>query len=195
MENVIKNFLQVGSGDGDGYGYGLINIQGNNLYMIDEIPTIIYKIKNNIAFGAIINKDLTFKKCYIAKVGDCFAHGESIKKALNDAQVKFNNNLSEDEKISLFFKEFDIFKKYKALKFYDWHNILTGSCSFGRKSFMENNNIKETDMLNVAQFVELTENQYNGQIIKKIKINLNKLNKWKQEKSQQKLRILRKSLT
>ena len=82
-------------------------------------------------------------------------------------------SLSEDEKISLFFKEFDILKKYKASKFYDWHGILTGSCEFGRKSFMENNNIKETDMLTVTQFIGLTENQYNGQIIKIIKKNLN----------------------
>ena len=65
------------------------------------------------------------------------------------------------------FKNYD--KKFKASLFYDWHFKLTGSCKMGRDSFVKNNNINlSKDKLSVDEFVKLTENQYGGEIIKRL---------------------------
>ena len=58
-----------GSGYGDGYGdgSGLKAINNHRVYKIDDIPTIILSIHKNIARGKIVNRDLTFANCYIAK--------------------------------------------------------------------------------------------------------------------------------
>ena len=50
--------------------------------------TIIYSVHGNIARGATINSDLTLADCYIAKYEDYFAHGETAKQAMADAQCK-----------------------------------------------------------------------------------------------------------
>ena len=57
MEDRIKQFLNIGSGDGDGYGDGdgsgdgVKSINGNPIYVVDNIPTIITNVKGNIAKG------------------------------------------------------------------------------------------------------------------------------------------------
>lgn len=59
MEDRIKQFLNIGYGDGsgdgsgsgygDGYGDGVKSINGNSIYVVDNIPTIITNVKGNIA--------------------------------------------------------------------------------------------------------------------------------------------------
>jgi len=91
----IRAFLNVGDGSGNGSGYGsgdgsgsgygsgdgdgLIAINGQKIYDIDSIPTIITKIKGNIAKGEVLSSDLTRSKCYIIKHNNLFAHGETLK--------------------------------------------------------------------------------------------------------------------
>jgi len=151
--------------------YGSNNIKkfnGHDVFLIDNTETIIYSIKGDIAQCAIINEDLTLTPCYVAKVGGYFAHGATIKKALADAQAKFNNNLSEEEKIDMFKKTFKKEAKYQAEDFYTWHHTLTGSCSMGRDSFMKSRSISMEQKMTVKEFINLTQNEYNGGIIKKL---------------------------
>jgi len=137
--------------------------------MIDDIPTIIESIRANYAKGCILQDDLTLKPCYIAKVGDYFAHGETLKQAFNDANAKYTQNLSEDERISMFLEHFATYKKYPAKEYFVWHNTLTGSCEYGRKSFCEQRGINvDTDEFTVSEFIELTKNSYGSEIIKKL---------------------------
>ena len=71
MEDRIKQFLNIGYGydygDGYGYGDGVKSINGNPIYVVDNIPTIITNVKGNIAKGFILHTDLSLTPCFIVK--------------------------------------------------------------------------------------------------------------------------------
>ena len=89
-----------GNGSGCGYdfgnGHGEISyncynkdIKAFNGYIVDyvnNIPTIITQVHYNIAYGYIINKDLTLEAYFIAKVGSSFGLRKTIKDAFDDAK-------------------------------------------------------------------------------------------------------------
>jgi hypothetical protein len=159
-----------GSGYGYGYGYGIKSVNGMLVHMIDHIPTIITNIHNNIASGFILNRDMTLQSCYIVRENNYFAHGETIKAAVKSLQKKITNNLSDEDKIKKFKETFPDFNaKYKAIELFGWHYLLTGSCEFGRKAFCQNNNIDiQKDKFTIHEFIELTKNEYQGEIIKQL---------------------------
>ena len=172
----IKAFLGINRGDGYGYGSGdgIISLESYKLHYIDGVPTIIYSIKSNIARCAILNKDLTLDDCYVAKWGNSFAHGKTSKIAIEEAKNKELSNSPIEERISLFKSEFSENKKYPAINFYQWHSILTGSCSFGKDNFVKNKSINlEKDKITVKQFVDLTKNEYGGEVIKQLAKDFN----------------------
>ena len=166
LENKINEFLRVDNTSGSSDGIKMIN--SYKVYKVDGVPTIILSIHNNIAKGKILNKDLTFKNCYIAKGHNLFAHGETIKKALEDLQNKIISNLDVEERIEEFRKQFNKKDKYKGTVFYKWHNLLTGSCEIGRSSFVSNHNIDLENTFTVKEFIDLCKNDYGGEIIKKL---------------------------
>ncbi|MFA5169819.1 MAG: hypothetical protein WC420_03780 [Candidatus Paceibacterota bacterium] len=158
-----------GSGDGDGSGSGIKSFNGIKLYDIDDTPTAITSIRNNIAKGFIINNDLTFKKCFIIKRDNYFAHGGTLKEAQESLCEKMFDDMSEEERIEMFLSEFNFIDKYPAKTFFDWHNRLTGSCLFGRQHFAKEKGIDlENDIFTVNEFVELTKNSYGGEIVIKL---------------------------
>ena len=165
-----------GDGDGSGYGsgYGIKSLNGKPVYIIDDTPTIIESIKANYAKGFTLQSDLTLKPCFIAKVGYCFAHGETLKEALDDATSKYSQNMPIEERINLFKETFDYSKAYPAKEFFKWHNTLTGSCEFGRRSFCQERGIDiEKDELSVEKFIGLTINSYGSDIIRQLKESYN----------------------
>ena len=166
-EGTGSGFGSYGSGSGE----GLKSINKQKIYIIDGVNTIIKSIHNNIARGYIVKNDFTFKKCYIAKGQNKFAHGETIKQALKDLEEKIMEDIDIEEVIEKFTNKFpDYTKKYKASDFYQWHNYLTGSCEMGREVFAKEHNINiGKDKMTVQEFIELTENQYGGEIIKELK--------------------------
>lgn len=145
------------------------SINGMTVYNIDDVPTIILKIKGNIAKCKILRKDLTFDDCYVAKGNNMFAHGKTIKEAVISLQGKIINSLDVDERIEEFKKMFNKTDKYSASEFYEWHYMLTGSCELGRKKFIEEHDIKLTDTFTVKEFIKICENSYANEIIKKLK--------------------------
>ena len=194
MESIIKQFLfrnsgygygyghgsGYGSGSDDGYGYGYGSDDGSGygikmyngkmIYIIDNIQTIFESIRGNYAKGYILNRDLTIRSCYIVKVGNYFAHGETLKNAVRDATSKYNENLTINERLILFTNRFKLKEKYPAKEFFLWHNTLTGSCELGRKEFCREKGINiDEDKFTVLEFIELTKNSYGGDIIKKLK--------------------------
>ena len=165
-----------GNGDGDGnhssYGYsGIKSINGDKVYTIDGVNTIIKSIKGNIAKGFILRNDLTLVPCYIVKNDYFFAHGDTIKAALKSLQEKTDLNLPIPQRIINFKNQFHDFNvKIKAQVLYDWHFKLTGSCKTGRDTFCINNNINiEKDKFTVNEFIALTKDSYKGEIIKLLK--------------------------
>ena len=179
LDDKIKRFLTIGDGygsgdgygDGSGYGYELTQINGYKVYIIDDVPTVIYSIRGNLAKGAILKKDITLKPCYIAREGDSFAHGVTAREAMRDAHAKYMLNMLEEERIDEFIKAHPQYLElYPAIDLFEWHNTLTGSCRLGRAQFCRENNIDiEKDSFTIEEFIKLTANSYGGEIIKKLK--------------------------
>ena len=162
-----------GYGYGYGFGYGIKSYAGKDVYLLDGVQTIIAAVHRNTAVGYILGNDLTLRRCYIAKGNGYFAHGDTLKGAVDALQDKIYVNLDTDEKIGRFITEVDADKKYPAKFFYDWHHRLTGSCEMGRKDFAMRNGIDlDTDSFTVREFINLTENAYGGEIIRKVKERL-----------------------
>ena len=169
-----------GYGDGDGSGYGDGSGCGSQIkkhtkrdvHYIDSIPTIIVSIFGNYAKGFLIRED-TFEltKCYLAKdpVSGKVAHGDTLKEASVALYAKIMDSMTVEEKIESFCAQFEKGKKYKGKVFFDWHHILTGSCMFGRKQFVDARHLSLEDEYTVDQFIEICENAYGAEEIRKLK--------------------------
>lgn len=162
-------------GDGDGYGagygdgYGIPDkINNMQIYYVDDVPTTITHVVGNIAKGHIVSDYLSLEPCYIAKSGNCFAHGKTKEQAIAYVNAKAFSNLDVDEKINEFLKTFKLDEKYKGHEFYKWHNLLTGSCRMGRESFVRCNNLSLEDDYTVQEFIDICRNAYGSKIIKQL---------------------------
>ena len=165
-----------GSGSGSGYGYGdgsgsgdISTYEGNIVDYIDGVPTIITRIHNNIAKGYVIKRDMTLEACYVAKAGYSFAHGETLKDAIADAEAKEMERMPVEERIDKFIEKFgSLNSEHTGKEFYDWHHILTGSCRMGRDEFCKDNDIDLDKKYTVRYFLSITKNAYGGSVINKI---------------------------
>ena len=175
-----------GSGNGDcnesveGSGVSVMNIKtfkGHIVDYIDCVPTIITNIHNNVAIGFIIGFDMTLMPCYVAKAGNSFAHGKTLKDAVKDAEAKEMGEMPIEERIEKFIEVFgSLDSEHTGKEFYDWHHILTGSCRMGRDKFCKENRIDLEKKYSVKYFLNITKNSYGGDIIKRI---INELTKEK----------------
>ena len=175
----------LGSGDIDGgsYGYGGgMNVMDIKIFngcivdRIDSIPTIITHIHNNVASGFIIRFDMTLIPCYVAKAGNYFAHGKTLKDAVKDAEAKEVREMPIEERIEKFIEVFgSLDSEHIGKEFYDWHHILTGSCRMGRDKFCKENGIDLTKKYSVRYFLNITKNSYGGDVIKEIIKELTKV--------------------
>ena len=199
LDDKIKAFLSVNSGDGSGYGYGdgygsgygsgsgdgsgygygygsgygygdgIKRFNWEAVSRIDGVNTIIRSVRGNTAHGAILNGDLTLTPCYIVKQDNLFAHGETLREAMEALREKLFEDMPEDERIDTFLRETDREKAYPTQYFYDWHHRLTGSCDMGRKQFARNHDVDlEHGMMTITEFLELTKNAYGGDVIRKV---------------------------
>ena len=159
-----------GSGSGDGDGSGVESINGEKVYLIDGTPTLIDSVHENYARGRILNSDLTTTDCYIAKTGDYFAHGETLRQALKGAAEKYENNLPVQERIHRFNSRYpDRDKKIPAIELFDWHHKLTGSCLMGRQQWCRSHGIDyENEVYTVNEFISLTKEAYGGEVIRQL---------------------------
>ena len=167
-----------GSGSGDGFGYGsgygsgdgVKSINGNPIYVVDNIPTIITNVKGNIAKGFILHTDLSLTPCFIVKKNNQFSHGNTLHEAFESLQEKLYDDSTEEERIFKFKEHFsDFSKKYSAKDLFIWHHILAGSCKFGREIFCKDRNIDiNKDEFTIYEFIDLTKDSYMGEIIKKL---------------------------
>lgn len=172
------NGCSYGGGSGGGYGNGYGNgdecgikeFNGEKVYLIDFINTIIINVKKNIAQGFILNSDMTLEPCYIVKNDNYHSHGKSLKEAMNNLSKKTFANLNFEDKIKEFKIKFnDLTKKYNAEDFFEWHYYLTGSCEMGRRNWCKNHNINiEKDTFTIMEFIKLTKDSYNGDKIKRL---------------------------
>ena len=179
-----------GCGDGCGYGYGygfgdgcgsdfrdgIRRFCGKDVYMIDGIPTMLGIIHVNIARGRILLEDLTTKPCYVVKQGGVYAHGETLRAAMEALRDKLLEGMPLEERIEEFVKSHEWGKAYQSADYYDWHRKLTGSCEMGRSEFAAAHGYKLTadELLTVEEFIDLTEGSYGGDIIRRLREAYNK---------------------
>ena len=137
--------------------------------MVDGVATIIRVVRGSIARGLILNGDLTTSPCYVAKQDKVFAHGRSLREAMEALRDKLFEDIPEDERISAFLAETERGKKYPARYFYDWHHRLTGSCDMGRAAFARDHGIDvDTYELDLDEFLQLTRDAYGGDVIRRV---------------------------
>ena len=160
---------------GDGYDEGsycdnILTFNGNIVDNVDMLPTVIIQVNGNFAKGYIIKEDLTLESCYIAKVGNFFAHGKTLKDAVTDAVKKQGKNMSIEERIKNFVETFGLLdSEHTGKEYYDWHHILTNSCQMGRDKFCEAHNIDLSKKYTVKYFLDITKNSYGSNIIKLVR--------------------------
>ena len=159
-----------GCGYGDGDGDGIKSYNGHEVYIIDDMQTIIYSVHGHIARGATINSDLTLSDCYIAKCGDYFAHGETAKQAMADALSKAWQNKPIEERIDYVIGKYpnvDVPIEHSTL--FSLHNFLTGSCLFGRQEFAKSHSLDpEHGAMTMREFIHLTKDAYGGGNIRQL---------------------------
>ena len=160
-----------GSGYGDGDGRGVVSFCGQKVYPIDDVPTLIDHVHGSAAKGRILRDDLTTEACYIVKQGSLFAHGETLRAAMDALRDKLFEDMPEEERIAEFVKAQEWGKQYPSADYYEWHHRLTGSCDMGRSEFAKRHGYKLTDdeLLTVGEFIKLTENSYGGSVIRKLR--------------------------
>ena len=158
----------TGSGYGSGYGSGLKSINGKKIYMVDGIATTISHIHGNTAKGTIVNKDLTETPCYIVKEGKYFAHGKTLAEAHEALQDKLFDEMPVEKRIAAFWECHKKGVKYPTKDFFEWHHKLTGSCLMGRQQFAKDHGVDLDGEMTVKEFIELTENAFGGDIIKRL---------------------------
>lgn len=166
-----KHNTTDGYGNGDYFGFGLKSINGSTVYIIDNMPTIITSIRNNIAKGFIVKTDLSFEPCYIVKENNQFAHGDTLKDAFMSLQEKLYDDSTEEERIEAFKKKFPKYDdKYSNRDLFVYHHVLTGSCRMGRETFVVDKGLSLDGETSIREFVELTKDSYGGKIIKKLPV-------------------------
>ena len=167
----VSAFLSDGDGDGygDGYGDGLKSINGCAVYRIDGIPTIIRRVRGNVAKCAVLRTDLTLFPGYVVKQDGLFAHGETLHEAMAALQDKLFDDMPEEDRIRAFMDAHTWGVEYPDTDFFAWHHRLTGSCEMGRRQFAAEHGLEALDgKRTVASFIELTKNAYGGQVIRRL---------------------------
>ena len=167
MEDVtkIREFLSIGSGSGS----GVTAFAGERVFQIDDVPTLLDRIKGNIAKGRMLMDDFTTKACFVVKNGGLFAHGDTLRQAMEALNDKLFEDMPEEERIEAFVKAHEGGKAYPNADFFDWHHKLTGSCEAGRKAFAQNHGVNMSGSMTVEAFIALTERDYGGVTIRKLK--------------------------
>ena len=165
-----------GDGCGSGFGDGIRRFCGKDVYMIDGIPTMLGIVHGNIARGRVLLEGLTTKPCYVVKQGGVYAHGETLRAAMEALRDKLFEDMPEEERIAEFVKAHKWGKQYPSADYYDWHNRLTGSCDMGRSEFAKSHGYRLTDdeLLTVEEFIDLTEGSYGGDISRRLREAYNK---------------------
>ena len=170
--SILKYEDGSGSGPGSGSGYGggdITALNGNIVDYIDNVPTIITQVHGNFAYGYIVKDDLTLSPCFIAKVSNSFAHGKTLEEAVADAKAKELEKMTVEERIAKFVEAFGpLDSEHTGKEFYDWHNILTGSCHMGRDEFCRSHSIDLTQKYSVRYFLNITKDSYGSDVIQLI---------------------------
>ena len=158
-----------GYGSGSGHGSGIKSVNGLTCVRIDGILTVITMVKGSAAKGFMVRDDLTMRPCFVAKSGNTFAHGHTLRDAMSSLRDKLFDEMSERDRISAFVASHKPNTPYPNKDLFDWHHKLTGSCLAGRNEFVSQHGIDLGGETTPEEFIRLTEHAYGGDVIRKLK--------------------------
>ena len=175
--NQAQRYIGIGNANGTVCGsrdenkFDILTYNGEPVYVVDGIPCVFKTVHDVWAKVDVINKtDFTARAAFIGKCKGFFAHGETLRKALQDAKAKYYQSIDfeakKEELKALFSRSAD--KKLPVRTLYEWHGMLTGSCRFGRDEFMRTHALKDDDRLTLKEFVNLTAAHFGGEKIKEL---------------------------
>lgn len=141
---------------------------GEPVYYIDGMPTVIRSVHGDLAHGYTVGEDLTTAECYVARGRGYFAHGHTVKEAVECLERKIVGGMDTEGKVAEFVKKFDKDGTYPAREFYEWHGLLTGSCTFGRDSFAKDHNVDLDGKMTTKEFLRLTKDAFGGDVIRSV---------------------------
>lgn len=144
-------------------------MDGKPVHNVDGLPTIIESVHGSYAYGFMVQKGLTLKPCFIAKMGDCFAHGDTLRDAMTDVRSKYEENLPLEEKFNNFVAAFPTLDtKATGRDFYSWHHTLTGSCRAGRDQFCRECGVDLDAEYTVGYFLDLVKDAFGSDNIREV---------------------------
>ncbi|MCF0203303.1 MAG: hypothetical protein HUK08_08065, partial [Bacteroidaceae bacterium] len=125
-------------------------------------------VHGNYAKGYIVEKDMSLTHTFVAKSGEYFAHGETIKQAVADADRKRMENMPVADKIAVFNEQYPTNdEKISGKELFEKHGFLTGSCMQGRQSFVSGRYSLD-DTYTVPEFISICKDAYGGEIIRRL---------------------------
>jgi hypothetical protein len=148
-------------------GVKINKLSVNSVHYVDGLPCIFQSIHGNTAKVFLIDtRDFSTKPCYIVKVHDMFAHGETIADAAKAVEEKYLASLDIDERIAMFVKQYpDHGAVVSNADLSQWHHTLTGSCEFGRDQWCREHAIDMAGSMTVRQFIDMTKAAYGSDVI------------------------------
>ena len=133
------------------------------------MPTAITAVHGNYAQGFTVKCNSIKVPCYIARVDNSFAHGETLRQAIEDATDKALQAKPLEERIAdTVMAHPDPNEIIPNNELFKLHNVLTGSCEFGRKQFCEQHGISLDESMTMCRFIELTAAAYGGEAIRQL---------------------------
>ncbi len=182
--NNYGNGSSLGSGDKYGRGNSFININpihdfsgiglkeynGHKLYYINNYVLYITNIHFPYAMGEIIKNDLTTQKCFIAKVNNHIAVGESIHSVIDELREKIKVSTDNEFDVAKAFvlSHPDYDKEYDWDEMVLWHSLTNYSCEEGRRKFTKNANKLKGSKATPRELVEFMKKSRDYRLGEKI---------------------------
>jgi len=128
-----------------------------------EADGIIKKLKSQKKLGEVtlytVEEFLDQSESYIAKKGAKFAHGKTVKEAVEDLRYKFSDRDTSK------FENWQLGDEKTLDEFLEAYHAITGACSLGMKEFVDTKNPPEK--CTVKQAIELTKGAYQSDVFRK----------------------------
>lgn len=89
---------------------------------------------------------------------------------MRDATAKDMEERPLNERIAEFKKQYpELIIKATGKELYDWHHILTGSCTMGRDEFCRAKGVEMDKLYTIEYFLNLTANSYGSDVIRQVR--------------------------
>jgi hypothetical protein len=172
--NIKCNCLNLGNNKLTSLPESFGNVKCNNLDLyfsnLTEFPEVrkfdeieitdeyIYCDKTLTWFDEIkkVNEYTIYVGCFddfvVTKDNEVFAHGKSIRQSISDLLFKLSDRDTEK------YKSIDLNEQIPIEQAIVMYRTITGACSYGVESFMENKKFSET--ISVNEIMDIVDNQY-----------------------------------